>query len=77
LLVKLEEGDALLGFMAAKKPDDALVVETSGGGEHKISPSKYELSGRGGRGREVIKRGTLTKRVLPTPEVPAPLEGDD
>ena len=77
LLVKLEEGDALIGFMAAKKPDDALVVETSGGGEHKISPSKYELSSRGGRGREVIKRGTLTRRVLPTPEVPAPLEGDD
>jgi len=77
LLVKLEAGDALIGFMAAKKPDDALVVETSGGGEHKISPSKYELSSRGGRGREVIKRGTLTRRVLPTPEVPAPLEGDD
>jgi DNA gyrase subunit A len=77
LLIKLDEGDQLVGFMAAKKPDDALVVETSGGGEQKVSPAKYELSSRGGRGREVMKRGTLTRRVLSTPEVPAPLEGDD
>ena len=77
LLVKLEEGDAVIGFTVAHKDSDALVVETSAGGEQRISPSKYELSTRGGRGREVIKRGTLTRRVLPTPEVPPALEVED
>jgi DNA gyrase subunit A len=76
LLVKLDDDDVLIGFKAAKNHDDALIVETSLGGEQKISPSKYEHSARGGKGREVIKRGSLVRTVLPTPQVPPPLDGD-
>jgi DNA gyrase subunit A len=77
VLVKVEPPDAVIGFTVAKTDDDALVVETSMGGEQRISPAKYELSGRGGRGREVIKRGALVKRVLPALEAPPALEGED
>ena len=67
-------GDAVIGFKAAKHDDDALVVETSMGGEQKISPAKYETSSRGGKGREVVKRGTLVRRIIETPPAPPPLE---
>jgi DNA gyrase subunit A len=77
LLIKLEEGDTVIGFTVARNDGDGLVVETSAGGEQRISPSKYELSSRGGRGREVIKRGTLTRRVWAMPAVPPALEGED
>jgi DNA gyrase subunit A len=73
-LVKLEEGDALLGIKATRDPKDALVVETSLGGEQRVTTGSYEKTGRGGRGREVIKRGTLVRVVLQTPPAPAPLE---
>ncbi|HLV21453.1 MAG TPA: DNA topoisomerase IV subunit A [Polyangiaceae bacterium] len=74
LLIKLERGDALLGFKAARGDHDALVVKTSLGGEQRLSPAKYESSSRGGRGREIIKRGSLASVVLEPPSSPAPLE---
>ncbi|HYO95009.1 MAG TPA: DNA topoisomerase (ATP-hydrolyzing) [Polyangiaceae bacterium] len=77
LLVKLEEkGDALIGFRAARRDDDTLNLERSLGGEQRISHGKYDHSARGGRGREVIKRGTLVRTVIVPPPAPAPLEVD-
>ncbi len=73
LLMKLSEGDALLGMKAAKDDSDALICRTSAGGEQRISPAKYEVSQRGGKGREVIKRGSLTELVLAPPAAPEPL----
>ena len=75
LLVKLDDDDdAVIGFKAAKSDDDGLVVETSMGGEQKITPDKYEVSSRGGKGREVVKRGSLVRRIIETPPAPPPLE---
>jgi len=73
-LVKLEDDDALLGIKATRDPKDPLVVETSLGGEQRVTTGSYEKSGRGGRGREIIKRGTLVRVVPQTPPAPAPLE---
>ena len=75
-LVKLEDDDALLGIKVVRDKDDALTVETSLGGKQKISSGSYEKTGRGGRGREIIKRGTLVRVLLETPPAPPPLEGD-
>ena len=44
------------------RPD---VVETSRGAEQTISTTKYEVTGRGGKGRELLQRGQFT-RVIPT-----------
>jgi DNA gyrase subunit A len=66
LLVKLSDDDRLLGFRAAAGERDTLTVRTSIGGEQRINTAKYEISGRGGRGREIIKRGELIE-IVPDP----------
>jgi DNA gyrase subunit A len=75
LLMKLDKGDRLIGFSAVDDDRRALVMRSSLGGEQRIGPSKYELSSRGGKGREVIKRGQLTE-VVPEPLAPPPAFDD-
>lgn len=72
-LVKLSPEDRLLGAPTTLKGDQTFIVRTSLGGEQKVSASKYELSGRGGRGHELIKRGKLLELVPTEIEAPAPL----
>jgi DNA gyrase subunit A len=48
-----------------------MTVETSRGGEQTISTAKYEVTGRGGKGRELMQRGGFT-RMIPV-EVPMPV----
>jgi DNA gyrase subunit A len=74
ILMKLEDDDTLLGMKLARGPRDVLVVETSLGGEQRVGPGSYELTSRGGRGREIIKRGALARVVVETPEAPPNLE---
>ncbi len=74
LLLKLaDDGDALIGFKAVANDRDALVLETSLGGEQRITSTKFERSARGGKGRELLKRGKLVRVVLETPSAPQPL----
>ena len=40
----------MLGFIASTGDRDLLTVETSRGAEQTISTTKYEVTGRGGRG---------------------------
>ena len=42
-----------------------MTVETSRGAEQTISTAKYEVTGRGGKGRELLQRGQFT-RVVPS-----------
>ncbi len=72
-LVNLDEGDALVGMKATKDNNDTLLLETSLGGEKRLARSDYELSARGGKGRDVIKRGKFVKVVVETPSAPQPL----
>jgi DNA gyrase subunit A len=71
-LMKLAEDDALLAIKAARSDRDTIVVKTSLGGEQRINTGRYEKTGRGGKGREVISRGAFTEIVLAPPEPPAP-----
>jgi len=66
LLIKLAAGDELLGFKASQGDRDLLTVETNRGAEKNISTAKYEVTSRGGRGREVQKTGGFT-RILTDP----------
>jgi DNA gyrase subunit A len=77
ILVKVEDDDAVIGFKAARPGDDTLIVETSLGGKQEISPDKYDKSSRGGRGREVGKRGSLVRAVVVPPKAPPALEGSN
>jgi DNA gyrase subunit A len=73
ILIKLADEDRVLGFIASSGDRDLLTVETTRGAEQTISTAKYEITGRGGKGRELLQRGQFTRIVWPTPEAPAPL----
>ncbi|HJR60068.1 MAG TPA: DNA topoisomerase IV subunit A [Vicinamibacterales bacterium] len=73
ILIKLGEGDRVLGFIASTGDRDLLTVETSRGAEQTISTGKYEVTGRGGKGRELLQRGQFTRTIWPVPEAPQPL----
>jgi len=74
ILIKLASDDRLLGFIASAGDRDLLTVETTRGAEQTISTAKYEVTGRGGKGRELLQRGQFTKIVRTTPDAPPPLQ---
>jgi DNA gyrase subunit A len=74
ILIKLQkDDDRLLGFLASTGDRDLMVVETTRGAEQTISTTKYEVTGRGGRGRELLQRGQFTRVVPPAVTVPEPV----
>jgi DNA gyrase subunit A len=73
ILIKLDEEDRVLGFIASTGDRDLLTVETTRGSEQTISTAKYDVTGRGGKGRELLQRGGFARVVWPTPDAPAPL----
>jgi DNA gyrase subunit A len=74
ILIKLSPGDdRVLGFVASSGDRDLLTVETTRGSEQTISTGKYEVTGRGGKGRELLQRGGFTRVIRPQPEAPEPL----
>jgi DNA gyrase subunit A len=56
--------DKVIGAIVSKGDRDLLTVETSRGAEQTISTAKYEVTGRGGKGRELLQRGQFV-RVVP------------
>ena len=65
ILIKVKfPQDKVLGAIASSGDRDLMVVETTRGAEQTISTAKYEVTGRGGKGRELLQRGQFT-RVLP------------
>ncbi|MGE3579668.1 MAG: DNA gyrase subunit A, partial [Vicinamibacterales bacterium] len=77
ILIKLASGeDRVLGFLASRGDRDILRVETSRGAEQTISTAKYEVTGRGGKGRELLQRGQFTRVIPNDPDTPQPLDGN-
>jgi len=75
ILIKLKPGeDRVLGFIASRGDRDLLTVETSRGAEQTVSTAKYEVTSRGGRGRELLQRGQFIRVIVPPPEIPPPLQ---
>ena len=71
ILIKIDfPEDKVIGALVSTGDRDLLTVETSRGAEQTISTTKYEIVGRGGKGRELMQRGQFT-RVVPN-EVPLP-----
>jgi DNA gyrase subunit A len=74
ILIKLQpDEDRVLGFVASRGDRDLLTVETSRGAEQTISTAKYEVTGRGGKGRELLQRGQFTRVIPGEVETPQPL----
>jgi DNA gyrase subunit A len=74
ILIKLSgDEDRVLGFIASTGDRDIMRVETTRGAEQTISTTKYEVTGRGGKGRELLQRGQFTRIIPPEIETPQPL----
>ena len=77
ILIKLSsDEDRVLGFIASTGDRDLMRVETSRGSEQTISTTKYEVTGRGGKGRELLQRGQFTRVIPNEVENPQPLGGE-
>jgi DNA gyrase subunit A len=77
ILIKLHsDEDRVLGFIASSGDRDILRVETSRGAEQTVSSGKYEVTGRGGKGRELLQRGQFIRVVPNDVENPQPLDGE-
>jgi DNA gyrase subunit A len=74
ILIKLTaKDDYVLGFIASTGERDLMRVETSRGSEQTISTAKYEVTGRGGKGRELLQRGQFIRVIPSEVENPPPL----
>jgi DNA gyrase subunit A len=70
ILIKLTSSDdRVLGFVASRGDRDLMTVETSRGAAQTISTAKYDVTGRGGRGRELLQRGQFTRIILSPAEL--------
>ena len=76
ILIKLRKdgdgADRVLGFVASTGDRDLLTVETSRGALQTVSTAKYEVTARGGRGRELLQRGQFVRVVPSTPDTVVP-----
>ena len=72
-LIRLAKDDVLLGFKASTGDRDLLTVKTNRGAKKTISPAKYRVTSRGGRGNEIQKYGKISEILVPPPSAPKPL----
>jgi DNA gyrase subunit A len=64
--IKLAEGDVCMGGALMSGRFDKMVLETSGGRTMEFGRNKYEVTSRGGKGFEAVKRANFV-RVMPPP----------
>src|SRR5262249_52674779 len=64
--IKLAAKDVCLGGALSSNRHDALVMETTGGRTMEFRRGKYEVTTRGGKGFEAVKRANFV-RVVPPP----------
>ncbi|MBI3185203.1 MAG: DNA topoisomerase IV subunit A [Myxococcales bacterium] len=55
-VIRVAQDDRVTAFLASGRKDVAIELETSKGKKLKLSPGKYEVTGRGGKGREMSKK---------------------
>jgi DNA gyrase subunit A len=64
--IKLAQRDTCLGGALMSRRSDKFVLETSGGKTMEFGRGKYEVTSRGGKGHEAVKRTNFV-RVVPPP----------
>ncbi len=65
-VIKVTGDDRVIGFGLAKgKAETPLLLETATGKQIAVGPKAYEVTSRGGKGREVVKRSLV--KVVPQP----------
>lgn len=76
-LIRLSADDELLGFKPSTGDRDLMTVKTNRGAKKTISTAKYRVTSRGGRGNEIQKNGKIAEIIIPPPQAPEPLTGNE
>ncbi|HEX7070769.1 MAG TPA: DNA topoisomerase IV subunit A [Rhodothermales bacterium] len=69
IAMRLGKDDRILGFTLATAARQGLEVETNRGRREVVRTTKFDVSNRGNRGRQIVKRGRLTKVVVAPEEI--------
>ncbi len=67
--IKLDEGDVCIGGALMGGRFDKFVLETTGGKTMEFGRAKYEVTSRGGKGHEALKRAGFVRVVSPPIEL--------
>lgn len=67
--MKLNKGARVLGFTLSTGRRDGLAIETSRGRREIVRSTKFEVSNRGNKGRQIIQRGSISKVIVEPVEV--------
>jgi DNA gyrase subunit A len=73
-VIKVEADDRVLAFLCTAAKDASIELETSKGRKLVLTPAKYEVSARGGRGREMARKETVKLLPMPLQWTPLPEE---
>jgi DNA gyrase subunit A len=73
-VIKVEKDDRVLAFLCTSDKEARLELETSKGRKLVLSPARYEVSARGGRGREMARKETVKLVPMPLQWTPLPEE---
>src|SRR5262249_26289340 len=72
MVIKLDGDDRVIAFLCTSRKDSTLELETSKGRKLTLTPHKYELASRGGRGHEMVKRDRVKLAQLSILWTPLP-----
>jgi DNA gyrase subunit A len=77
-VIKVAPDDEVVAFVCTSKKDVELELETAKGRTLKLSPGRYEVTSRAGKGREMSKKDTVkaVKRALEVVSLPEPPKSD-
>lgn len=68
--IRLKKGDRVLGVrLLSGRPRDVAKVETAAGRVVPVGPGKYRITHRAAQGADIVRRGGLSRVVLPPVEV--------
>jgi len=70
-LMKLDDGDLLVGAKVLREKSDVLTVLNDKGTPYDITQRRYEVVSRGGKGHALFKRGKLASKVEDEPVIPS------
>jgi DNA gyrase subunit A len=73
-VIKTAADDRVVAFLCTSKKDQSLTLETQKGRKLELSPGRYEVTGRGGKGREMSKKDKVKNVVRAPVWVPLPAE---
>ncbi|MFL5321343.1 MAG: DNA topoisomerase (ATP-hydrolyzing) subunit A [Myxococcaceae bacterium] len=75
-VIKTAPDDKVVAFLCSHKKDEALELETAKGRKLELSPGRYEVTSRGGKGREMAKKDTIktVSRAVTFVQLPEPKE---